>query len=66
VYVPKLVPVIDERLWNQPPIGKSMSEALIEKLDSAIDNKLTNMIEDILANMENIPHAQYNEINKIN
>jgi hypothetical protein len=39
---------------------------MCEKIESAIDNKLNNMIEDILAQVENIPHALYKDINEIN
>lgn len=59
-YIPKKVPLIDPVLWKKTPINTT---ALVE---NAIDNKINNMIEDVLLEYHNIEKNLYRDVKDIN
>ena len=59
-YVPNKVPLIDPLLWKKIPINTT---ALVE---NAIDNKINNMIEDVLLEYHNIEKKLYKDVKDIN
>lgn len=59
-YVPQKVPLIDPMLWKRIPIVPS---SLVE---NAVDNKINNMIEDVLLEYHNIEKRLYADVKDIN
>lgn len=65
-YKPEIKPLIDEKLWSQPTRGKRQAEIIAERVEGAIDNKVNNLIEEVLVHYSNIDKKLYKDVNAIN